>query len=198
MVYVFGSCELDTSRVELRRGGKIQPIEPQVFKVLVLLLHERQRVVSKQELFDQVWGHRFVGESALTSRIKSVRHAVGDDGMSQHVIRTVRGRGYRFVADVAEHADHATGTTAPTRRRTADSSSALDDDAAVIPARPVQLQCPLALTTTTTTRPGWPESRPIMTACNECGSRPTRSLSARSRRAANRRRDRRSRPVRRR
>ena len=113
MVYVFGSCELDTSRFELRRGGQIQPIEPQVFDVLVLLLHERHRVVSKQEFFDQVWGHRFVGESALTSRIKSVRHAVGDDGMAQHVVRTVRGRGYMFIADVAEHADRLTAATPP-------------------------------------------------------------------------------------
>jgi DNA-binding winged helix-turn-helix (wHTH) protein len=194
MVYVFGSCELDTSRFELRRGGQIQPIEPQVFEVLVVLLHERHRVVSKQELFDQVWGHRFVGESALTSRIKSVRHAVGDDGMAQQVVRTVRGRGYRFVADVAEHADRATGTVAPTTGEAADPSSALDDDAGVAPARRVQLRCPSALTTSS----GWPESRPIMMACNGCGSRPTRSLSARSRRAANRRRGRRSRPVRRR
>ena len=54
MIYVFGSCELDTSRFELRRGGQIQPIEPQVFDVLVLLVRERRRVVSKQELFDRV------------------------------------------------------------------------------------------------------------------------------------------------
>jgi DNA-binding winged helix-turn-helix (wHTH) protein len=174
MVYVFGSCELDTSRFELRRGGQMQPIEPQVFEVLVLLLHERHRVVSKQEFLDKVWGHRFVGESALTSRIKSVRRAVGDDGTAQHVVRTVRGRGYMFIADVAEHADRATGTTAPAGEA-GDPSSALAD-AGVVPARRVEPQCPPALT-------------------RRCGSRATRSLSVRSRRTASRRRGRQSRSV---
>ncbi len=58
----------------------MRPIEPQVFDVLALLLRERDRVVSKEEILDTVWSHRFVSESALTSRIKSVRQAVGDDG----------------------------------------------------------------------------------------------------------------------
>ena len=60
-------------RFELRRVGQRQPVEPQVFDVLVLLVRKRHRVVSKQELLDEVWGHRFVGDSALTSRIKSLR-----------------------------------------------------------------------------------------------------------------------------
>jgi len=110
MTYVFGNCELDVARFELRRGGQLRATEPQVFDVLALLLLERHRVVSKAELLDRVWGHRFVGESALTSRIKSVRQAVGDDGTAQHIVRTVRGRGYRFVADVTEHVDRTTTT----------------------------------------------------------------------------------------
>jgi DNA-binding winged helix-turn-helix (wHTH) protein len=108
MRYVFGDCELEPQRYELRRHGQVRPIEPQVFDVLVLLLRERHRVVTKQELLDTVWGHRFVGESALTSRIKSLRQAVGDDGTTQGIVRTVRRRGYQFVAHVIERADPST------------------------------------------------------------------------------------------
>ena len=88
MLYLFGDRELETRRFELRRQGQVRPIEPQVFDVLTFLLRARDRVVSKQELLDTVWGHRFVGDSALTSRIKSVRQAVGDDGTRQSVVRT--------------------------------------------------------------------------------------------------------------
>ena len=113
MRYVFGDCELEPQRYELRRHGRARPIEPQVFDVLVLLIRERHRVVSKQELLDTVWGHRFVGDSALTSRIKSLRQAVGDDGATQGIVRTVRSRGYQFIAHVIERADPS---TAPRRR----------------------------------------------------------------------------------
>ena len=98
--HVFGDVVLDTDRYELRRAGEPVHVEPQVFDVLALLLANRHRVVPKTELLDTVWGDRFVGESALTSRIKAARQAVGDDGSAQKVIRTVHGRGYRFVADV--------------------------------------------------------------------------------------------------
>jgi pimeloyl-ACP methyl ester carboxylesterase/DNA-binding winged helix-turn-helix (wHTH) protein len=102
VIYVFGDCELDLGRYELRRAGAVQPVEPQVFDVLALLLRERQRVVPKEELLDAVWGSRFVGESALTSRVKTARRAIGDDGRGQRLIRTVHGRGYQFVGEVSE------------------------------------------------------------------------------------------------
>ena len=57
-------------------------------------------MVTKEEILDEVWGDRFVSESALTSRVKSLRKAVGDDGRTQRVIRTVHGRGYAFVAEL--------------------------------------------------------------------------------------------------
>ena len=72
-------------------------VEPQVFDVLTQLISNHERFVTKEELFDAVWGGRFVGEAALTSRIKAARRALGDDGESQRYIRTVRGRGYQFV-----------------------------------------------------------------------------------------------------
>jgi pimeloyl-ACP methyl ester carboxylesterase/DNA-binding winged helix-turn-helix (wHTH) protein len=93
----------------------VEHVEPQVFDVLVYLIRHRQRVVPKSELLDNVWGDRFVSESALASRLKSARRAVGDDGASQRVIRTVFGRGYQFVAPVAERGDGpAAAPTAPT------------------------------------------------------------------------------------
>lgn len=101
-VFRFGACELDERRRELRRHGRVQHLEPQVFDVLAYLIRHRDRVVLKVELLDEVWGSRFVSESALTSRIKSARQAVGDTGRDQTAIRTVHGHGYRFVAAVDE------------------------------------------------------------------------------------------------
>ena len=98
--YLFTDVEVDLDRYEVRRGGEVIAVEPQVFDVLVHLLDHRDRVVTKEEILDAVWGDRFVSESALTSRIKSARQAVGDDGRQQRVIRTVHGRGYQFVAPV--------------------------------------------------------------------------------------------------
>jgi DNA-binding winged helix-turn-helix (wHTH) protein len=102
MIFAFGDAEIDTATFELRRAGEAVSVEPQVFDVLVLLVTHRDRVVPKEELLDEVWGDRFVSESALTSRIKDARRAVGDDGRRQAVIRTVHGRGYRFAAPVVE------------------------------------------------------------------------------------------------
>jgi pimeloyl-ACP methyl ester carboxylesterase/DNA-binding winged helix-turn-helix (wHTH) protein len=104
LIFVFGDCELDLDRFELRRAGRLRPVEPQVFDLLAVLIRERRRVVPKEELLDTVWGNRFVSESALTSRVKAARQAVGDDGRSQRLIRTAHGRGYQFVAPVDEAA----------------------------------------------------------------------------------------------
>jgi DNA-binding winged helix-turn-helix (wHTH) protein/pimeloyl-ACP methyl ester carboxylesterase len=103
---------LDTAVFELRRSGEPVPIEPQVFDVLTYLVSHRERVVSKQELMDAVWGGRFVTEAAVTSRIKQARRALGDDGRDQRLIRTVHGRGYRFVGDVTVEVGTGPGTGA--------------------------------------------------------------------------------------
>lgn len=98
---------LDTDRLTLRRAGENQPIEPQVFDVLLFLINANGRVVSKEELLDEIWGDRFVSESALTTRIKTARRAVGDDGRRQEVIRTVHSKGYSFVAELHVEAPDA-------------------------------------------------------------------------------------------
>jgi pimeloyl-ACP methyl ester carboxylesterase len=102
LIFVFSDCELDLDRFELRRAGRFRPVEPQVFDLLAVLIRERHRVVPKEELLDTVWGNRFVSESALTSRVKAARQAIGDDGRSQRLIRTAHGRGYQFTASVDE------------------------------------------------------------------------------------------------
>ena len=100
MILQFHDCELDLNRVMLRRCGEEVRIEPQVFDLLSFLAARRGEVVRKEELLDEVWGDRFVSESALTTRMKLVRQAVGDDGTRQAVIRTVHGKGYEFAAEV--------------------------------------------------------------------------------------------------
>jgi DNA-binding winged helix-turn-helix (wHTH) protein/tetratricopeptide (TPR) repeat protein len=101
-VYQFADVTVDLDRFELQRAGALQHVEPQVFEVLAYLIRHRDRLVTKQELMDQVWHDRFISDSAITSRIKAARRATGDDGERQNVIRTVHGRGYRFVAEVAQ------------------------------------------------------------------------------------------------
>jgi DNA-binding winged helix-turn-helix (wHTH) protein len=100
MEWRIGEAEIDVDRREVRRAGAQVAVEPQVFDVLVHLVEHRDRVVTKEELLDTIWGDRFVSESALTSRVKAARRAIGDDGRSQRLIRTHHGRGYRFVGDV--------------------------------------------------------------------------------------------------
>lgn len=102
MRYAFEDCELDTDAFEFRRAGEAVPLQPQVFEVLAHLVGHSDRLVTKEELLDEIWGDRFVSESALTSRLKAARRAIGDDGQEQRLIRTVHGRGYRFVAPVVE------------------------------------------------------------------------------------------------
>src|SRR5688572_27324346 len=108
-IYSFDDYQLDTRLHELRRAGEALHIEPQVFDVLAHLFACRDRVVTKEELLDVVWGHRYVAPTTLNSRIKLARQAVGDDGTAQRVIRTVHGLGFRVVASVEER----TGATRP-------------------------------------------------------------------------------------
>ena len=75
-----------------------------MFEVLAYLVRHRDRVVPRTELLDEIWGSRFVTDSALASRVKAARKAVGDSGREQGVIRTVHGRGYQFLAPVQEGA----------------------------------------------------------------------------------------------
>ena len=100
MLFLFANHVLDTDRRELHRGSQPIAVEPQVFDLLVYLVENRDRVVSKDDLIASVWGGRIVSESTLTSRINAVRKAVGDSGEHQKLIRTIARKGLRFVAEV--------------------------------------------------------------------------------------------------
>jgi adenylate cyclase len=102
MHFTFGNCSVDCARRELRRGGKLVAIEPQVFDVLVYLIQHRDRVVSRDDLLASVWGGRIVSESTLSSRINSARSAIGDSGEGQRLIKTLPRKGFRFVGRVRE------------------------------------------------------------------------------------------------
>jgi TolB-like protein len=100
MIHRFGPFELDLDQAELREGACRHRLEPQVFAVLALLVENRDRLVSKEEIVETVWTGRVVSDSAIASRVKAARRALRDDGKSQRYIRTIHGRGFRFVADV--------------------------------------------------------------------------------------------------
>jgi DNA-binding winged helix-turn-helix (wHTH) protein/tetratricopeptide (TPR) repeat protein len=95
--YRFGDFQVDTDTVEVRGPDGVREVEPQVFGVLRYFVEHGDRLVTKDELLENVWGNKFVSESALTTRIKQARRAVDDDGARQWAIKTVHGRGYRFV-----------------------------------------------------------------------------------------------------
>ncbi len=116
-MYRFEDFELDPRRHVLTRGGSAVRVERQVFQVLLHLIEHRSRLVTKAELLDEVWGDRFVSESALTSRLKAARRAVGDSGQQQRVIATVHGVGYRFVAPVQVEGEEQTDASEPPVRR---------------------------------------------------------------------------------
>jgi TolB-like protein len=103
--YLFEDFALDTERRELRRGATLVALEPQVFDLLAHLVQHRQRVSSKDDLISAIWHGRIVSDSALTTRLNAVRGALGDNGEDQRLIRTLRGRGIRFVGEVREAID---------------------------------------------------------------------------------------------
>ncbi|HKY15369.1 MAG TPA: alpha/beta fold hydrolase [Microthrixaceae bacterium] len=137
MRYRFGAHTLDTATLQLLDATTEVELEPQALAVLTHLIEHRDRVVAKEELLDEVWGSRFVSESALATRIKQVRQAVGDSGRDQAVVRTFPGQGYRFVADVevlddaprhasppvTDRAPLATSPRVPTRYAEGDGAS---------------------------------------------------------------------------
>lgn len=99
------------ARFELREDGAIHAVEPQVFALLAFLVERRDRLVPKDEIFEKLWDGRAVTDSALTSRIKSARQALGDSGKAQRFIKTIHGKGFRFVADV--RVAHGAGLVLP-------------------------------------------------------------------------------------
>ena len=116
MQFLFTEYTLDTDRRELRRGSKPIAVEPQVFDLLVYLVQNRDRVVSKDDVFASVWDGRIVSDSTLTSRINAARKAIGDSGQKQTLIRTIARKGLRFVGDVRTEENGSTPARAEPER----------------------------------------------------------------------------------
>jgi TolB-like protein len=118
----FSGHKLDVERRELSRGHDPVAIEPQVFDLLVYLLGNRDRVVSKDDLIAAIWGGRVVSESTLTSRINAARKAIGDTGEDQRLIRTIARKGFRFVGEVIAQRTGDTARAAPSVRDNPEAS----------------------------------------------------------------------------
>jgi class 3 adenylate cyclase len=146
MRYVFGDYALDTDCYELHRAGTLLPLGPKAFELLAYLLQHKDRAVTKEELRERLWPQQFVSESVLTSCILVVRKAIGDRGSMQQYIKTVRGRGYRFIAPVEEQPGNGSEVAAPVAPGTlvhAEEQSLDRADAGLLPA-PVLPAQPLA------------------------------------------------------
>ncbi len=123
MIYSFGPYEVDTLRQILLRDGEEVGLEPQVYRLLVMLLAAEGNVVTTDRIIEEIWDGRIVSEAAISSRIYAVRNAVGDDGRSQTLVRTVRGSGFRFVGEVMKRdGGNLIATAAPEPARPADRS----------------------------------------------------------------------------
>jgi TolB-like protein len=112
MTLVFEDYQLDTARRELSRAGAVVATTPKVFDLLVYLVRNRGRVVSRDDLLRDVWKERIVSESTLACHINAVRKAVGDTGSEQRLIRTVSRKGFRFIGDARETAPPENGSIA--------------------------------------------------------------------------------------
>jgi TolB-like protein len=111
--YLFEDCVLDTDRRELRRGEAVVPLTPQALDLLIYLIRNRDRVVSKDDLIASVWGGRIVSDAAVTTRINAARSAIGDSGEAQRLIRTLPRKGFRFVG-VGQDVESPAGPAADT------------------------------------------------------------------------------------
>lgn len=134
MKYLFANHVLDTDRCELRRGQRTVAVEPQVFDLLVYLVENRDRVVSKNDLIASVWGGRIVSDSTLTTRVNAARRAVGDSGAKQKLIRTIARKGLRFVGAV--HIQPKGATTATTAQAAGEDMREPSCPALPLPDRP--------------------------------------------------------------
>ncbi len=112
MIVRFDDFELDLAKRELRQSGEVKAAEPQVLRLLEFLIDNRHRVVSKDDLTEEVWKGRFVSDSVINSRISSARALIGDDGKAQRFIKTLHRQGFRFVGEVTE-AETVSSTVVP-------------------------------------------------------------------------------------
>ena len=98
MIFTLGDYVIDANTHELLNNGLPQKIEPLIFKLLLFMLQNSDRMLSRDELIKGVWKSHVISDSALFAAISAARHAIGDNGKKQLSIKTVSGSGYRFIA----------------------------------------------------------------------------------------------------
>jgi DNA-binding winged helix-turn-helix (wHTH) protein/tetratricopeptide (TPR) repeat protein len=121
LILTFGEFKLDIDRFELRRHGRLCKLEPRVFDLVAHFARNPGRVFSRDDLVASVWHARAVSDATVSTCIKNARKALGDSGVRQRYIETVRSRGFRFTADVQHHdapadSDSKTRTASAARR----------------------------------------------------------------------------------
>jgi len=97
--YRFDDVVIDCQSFSVFKGGQKKALTPRAFDLLRYLIEHGDRVVEKQELFEQVWKEKFVSDNALTRTVKEIRHVLGDSVASPRYIETAHRRGYRFIAE---------------------------------------------------------------------------------------------------
>jgi DNA-binding winged helix-turn-helix (wHTH) protein len=159
MIYYFAHCAFDTQLHTLRRASQSILLPPKVFGVLCYLIEHRDRVISKQELCEQVWRGLAISDTTLESCIRMVRASVGDSGQAQQIIQTQRGYGYRFVAAVQSP------PKTPPRVGTATASPAW-----LLPAASVQEQVQTASAPLLSLRQRGEATEPLHSGVPPCGT----------------------------
>jgi DNA-binding winged helix-turn-helix (wHTH) protein len=114
MKYQIAEYTIDPARYRISCGDAALPAEPKVFDLLVYLIRHRDRVLSREELFREVWEGREVSDATLSNHVMSARKILGDSGELQATIQTIRGRGYQFIAPVREIEDEVAAPEAGT------------------------------------------------------------------------------------
>ena len=127
MIYTFDDVTLDTERREVTRGQTVLQPEPMALDLLILLVENHHRVVDRDELIEKIWRGRVVSDWAISSRIKRLRQLFSDDGKTQSIIQTLRGRGFRLACDVRIAAPQVPATNPDATRPNADEVSLLED-----------------------------------------------------------------------
>lgn len=134
MLLRFDDFAMDTARYELRRNDAPCKLEPRAFDLIAHLARHPDQVFSREQLVEPVWHGRFVSDATVSTCVKSARRALGDSGATQRYIQTVRGRGFRFGADVIQDGTtpdpSSSGAVANTTRDYSDDPSLL-----VLPVR---------------------------------------------------------------
>ncbi|MGH1471148.1 MAG: winged helix-turn-helix domain-containing protein [Cellvibrionaceae bacterium] len=106
MNYTFDNVEIDNQSFVIFKDEHVVHVEPLVFDLIICLIQHAAHPISSDELMNIVWKNKIVSASTISSAIKSARKALGDDGAQQKYIRTIRGRGFQFIADVKSERNH--------------------------------------------------------------------------------------------